>query len=82
MAAIAHSYLEKSGDGAKKFSHLSIYQRTGGFALEEVSGLVEPDSARRGEIRALAEALSRDEAQARYQDEISARRSAGYLVIR
>ena len=48
MTALVDSYMEKTGDGARPLSHLSVRECESGFAVEEVVGEIDTSGERRG----------------------------------
>ncbi len=78
MPALLNTCMEKPGNGSRPLSHLSIYQKDVGFAVEEVVGEIDSVGRRRGTIVTVASGLSRADAERRYQEAIEERRRAGF----
>ena len=82
MPALVSIYMEKPGNGLRPLSHLSIYDKNPGFAVEEVVGDIDGSGYRRGTIVTIASGLSRDDAEQRYQEAIREREAQGFRPAR
>ena len=50
MTARVDSYMEKTGDGVRPLSHLSVRASESGFAVEEVVGEIDASGERRSGV--------------------------------
>jgi len=82
LTALVDTYMEKTGDGARPLSHLSVRECESGFAVEEVVGEIDTSGERRGTIVTIASGLSRAEAESRYREAVEERHRQGFVPAR
>ena len=82
MTALVDSYMEKTSDGARPLSHLSVRECESGFTVEEVVGEIDASGERRGTIVTIASGLSQAEAENRYREAVEERQQQGFVPAR
>jgi hypothetical protein len=80
---IDQTYLEKPTDANScTFSHITLREGASGHAVEEVTGTVDPEGKRRGEIASLISGVALDVAREAFEQRLSERAAAGYYPAR